>query len=87
MAKADSTSTVKRPRKNAAEKAQADYDAAVKTRDAAQRKLEKLQQGVAPAQEAYNSAARRVEYLAQNPDLPVAASTESDEPMQEVAPA
>lgn len=60
----------KRPRKSAAERAQADYDAAVKTRDLAQRKLTKLQEGVAPAQEAFDAAERRVAYLGQNPDLP-----------------
>lgn len=70
MAKAESTTSTKRPRKSAAEKAQADYDAAVKTRDAAQRKLAKLQEGVAPAQEAFDAAERRVAYLGQNPDLP-----------------
>jgi hypothetical protein len=70
MAKADSTTGTKRPRKSAAERAQADYDAAVKTRDVAQRKLTKLQEGVAPAQEAFDAAERRVAYLGQNPDLP-----------------
>jgi hypothetical protein len=59
-----------RPRKSPAERAQADYDAAVKSRDVAQRKLTKLQEGVAPAQEAFDAAERRVAYLGQNPDLP-----------------
>jgi hypothetical protein len=72
MARADSIETAgtKRPRKSKAEKAQADYDAAVKTRDLAAKKLAKLQEGVAPAQEAYEASERRVAYLGQNPDLP-----------------
>jgi len=70
MARATSETATKRPRKSAAEKAQADYDAAVKTRDLAQKKLAKLQEGVAPAQEAFDAAERRVAYLGQNPDLP-----------------
>jgi hypothetical protein len=74
MANATATA-IKRPRKSAAEKAQADYDAAVKTRDVAQRKLAKLQEGVAPAQEAFDAAERRVSYLGQNPDLPAQSGT------------
>lgn len=70
MARPTETTVTKRPRKSAAEKAQADYDAAVKTRDIAKRKLDKLKQGVEPAQADYDAAERRVNYLGQNPDLP-----------------
>lgn len=59
-----------RPRKTAAEKAQADYEAAVKTRDLAQKKRDKLAEGLQPAEEAFAAAQRRVDYLALNPDLP-----------------
>lgn len=83
MAAASTTGAGTRPRKSAAEKAQADYDAAVKTRDVAQRKLAKLQEGVAPAQEAFDLADRRVKFLAQNPDLPAQPETEGEEPETE----
>lgn len=81
MAAAPNATATKRPRKSAAERAQADYDAAVKTRDLAQRKLAKLQEGVAPAQEAFDAAERRVTYLGQNPDLPQSQAPASSEGM------
>ena len=64
------TTATKRPRKTRAEKAVAELDAAIKTRDAAQKRLTKLQEGVAPAQAAFDIAEAEVRFLQQNPALP-----------------
>lgn len=71
MAKVNDTpATTKRPRKSAEQKAIAELDAAIKTRDAAKTKLDKLKEGLAPSQTAFDKAEARVQFLQQNPDLP-----------------
>lgn len=72
MARETSTTTpaAKRPRKTRAEKAVAELDAAIKTRDAAQKRLDKLKEGMAPAQSAFDEAEALVTFLQQNPALP-----------------
>lgn len=75
-----------RPRKSAAQKAEADYKAAVKTRDHAQKKLAKLEEGVAPAREAFEAAQRRVDYLGKNPDLPEGTVEQPVQPADEQDP-
>lgn len=71
MAKNDPTPVAtKRPRKTRAEKAVAELDAAIKTRDLAQKKLDKLKEGLQPAQAAFDFAEAEVQFLQQNPALP-----------------
>lgn len=70
MAKNDSTEKQTRARKTPEQRAVADLDAAIKTRDLAQKKLDKLKEGVEPAQAAFDHAEQRVQFLSQNPDLP-----------------
>lgn len=80
----ETPAATKRPRKSAEEKALADLEAAIKTRDLAQKKFEKLQEGVKPAQEAFAKAEARVLFLQQNPDLPES-SRPAPEPAEDVA--
>lgn len=82
MARINATekTATKRPRKSAEEKALADLDAALKTRDLAKKKLDKLKEGVEPAQAAFDKAAARVRFLQQNPDLPESARPAPAEP-------
>lgn len=74
-----------RTRKSPEQKAVAELDAAIKTRDLAAKKLDKLKLGMAPAQTAFDHAEARVAFLSQNPDLPEdrratpAAQPENDE--------
>lgn len=72
MAKTEGTVTpaAKRPRKTRAEKAVAELDAAIKTRDLAQKKLDKLKEGLQPAQAAFDESEALVAFLQQNPALP-----------------
>lgn len=70
MARADSTTSTKRPRKSPADRAQADLDAAIKRRDAAQRKYDKLSGAVEPAKAELQQASSLVDYLSKNPLLP-----------------
>lgn len=71
MARADSTTpSTKRPRKSPAERAQLDLDAAVKRRDQAQKKYDKLAGAVEPAKQELKQATALVDYLSKNPLLP-----------------
>jgi hypothetical protein len=83
MAKNDSTTVTKRPRKSAEEKALADLNAAIKTRDQAQRKLDKLKETLQPAQSAFDKAQARVLFLSMNPDLPEGAGEAAQETEEE----
>lgn len=69
-----------RPRKSPAERAQLDLDAAIKRRDSAQARVDKLRTGLAPAEQDLQEATALADYLSKNPLLPQnAASEEADD--------
>lgn len=71
MARTQNTESPKttRPRKTAAQKAQTDLDAAVKSRDAVKAKLEKAEPAVITLRSELEQAERLVNFLAGNPLL------------------
>jgi hypothetical protein len=75
----DSTSTpVTRQRKTPAERAQLDYDKAVKQRDAAQAKLTKAQESIDSLSAEVDMATRYVDYASRNPNLPAQSPGDED---------
>lgn len=70
-----------RPRKSPAQRAQMDLDAAIKRRDAAQAKVDKLEAGLAPARQELDESVALADYLSKNPLLPQnAAAADEGEP-------
>lgn len=74
MAKADSTTTTKRPRKSAAERAQFDLDAAVKRQTSAREKLAKAEASIESLRAEAAQADAEVNFRSQNPALPAQAA-------------
>ena len=70
MARATSTETVKRPRKSAAEKAQADLDKATKAHEKAVERREKLVTQIDAARAEVVETERYLDYVSRNPALP-----------------
>jgi peptidoglycan hydrolase CwlO-like protein len=71
MAKADTTpAAAKRPRKTAAEKAQADLDKAQKDYDKANERLDKLNDQIDAAEAQVDEAKRYLDFVSMNPALP-----------------
>jgi hypothetical protein len=66
---ANATAT-KRPRKTAAERAQADYDAAIKRQSVAQSKLDKVSATIDDLRAEVKLADAEVNFRSQNPALP-----------------
>lgn len=73
-----------RPRKSPAERAQLDLDAAIKRRDAAQKKVDKLSEGLEPARQELRQSAALVDYLSKNPLLPGNEPEEGEEEVFDV---
>lgn len=83
MAKtAEATTKVTRPRKTAAEKAQADLDKATKRLETAQARLSKVQGTIDAAETEVFEAQRQLDYVSRNPALPSAQITIPDDAEQ-----
>jgi hypothetical protein len=81
MAKATETvEKTTRQRRDPAQRAQADYDKAVKAHEKAQDRLQKLQDGINDASAEVERTQRYLDYASRNPDLP------AQEPADEEAP-
>lgn len=78
MARADSTTTAtKRPRKTAAEKAQADYDKARKAHEKAVERRDKVIGQIDAATEEVNETKRYLDFVSMNPALPPQSAAEN----------
>jgi peptidoglycan hydrolase CwlO-like protein len=81
MAKATETvEKTTRQRRDPAQRAQADYDKAVKAHEKAQDRLQKLQDGINEASSEVERTQRYLDYASRNPDLPAQEAGDAPQP-------
>jgi hypothetical protein len=86
MAKATETvEKTTRQRRDPAQRAQADYDKAVKAHEKAQDRLQKLQDGINEASAEVERTQRYLDYASRNPDLPAQPSVDGDVPQSDAS--